>query len=392
MKAQVLFALALMSLLAFGTTTQAAQPQYELWTVDQADAANGGDRLYVYAGGSWAAPTQVVELGAAAAGVGDGAGVRPHLLLFNNAHSHALLANVASGHVYVIRASDRAIVASIDVGVQAHGAMASPDDRWILAANQNGKRLARIRADFAAEQFVYQPEADLDLEALEDAAHPDNAPICPVMYVGGGGKAYVTLRGGGMYVVDTLATPMRVTRSYGNDQIGPAGCGGIESRGRVYVNSGSANDGNLYVFNAATDDLLSSVPTTSWGTDAHGMLVVGGRYLWMANRGVGDNIIVMDTTTGQVVNTIDDVGPAPDLLDMSPAGDLVFVTLRGPKALTGGPSAVGETPGIAVLAVERGGLGASRVAFLPIGDQGPESDVDPHAIAVRWVGGRLVSK
>jgi hypothetical protein len=212
------------------------------------------------------------------------------------------------------------------------------------------------------------------------------------MYVGAGSKAYVTLRGGGMYVVDTQATPMRVLRSYGNDQIAPAGCGGTESRGRVYINSGSATESMLYVFDVATDNLLSSVPTTSWGTDAHGTLVLGGRYLWMPHRGAGDNILVLDTTSGQVVTTIDDVGQGPDLLDVNPAGDLVFVSLRGPKALTGGPAAVGETPGMAIMAVEQGGAGGHRVAFIPIGDQGPESDVDPHGIAVRWVGGRAPSQ
>lgn len=190
-----------------------------------------------------------------------------------------------------------------------------------------------------------------------------------------------------MYVVDTLATPMRVTRSYGNDVIAPAGCGGIAHRNRVYVNSGSAGDGHLYVFNAVTDDLLSTMPTTHLGTDAHGMAIVGDRYLWMANRGDGDNIVVFDTATGQIVNVIDDVGPAPDLMDLSPNGDLVFATLRGPRALTGGPSAVGETPGLAILAVEQGGASGRRIAFIPIGDQGPESTVDPHAIAVRWLRG-----
>lgn len=376
--------LAAVSALCLGTAAAAgAQGAYEVWVVDQADAANGGDRLYVYSPSNWSTPSEVVQLGARAGGVGDGAGNRAHLLLFNTAQSHGILANVATGHVYVIRASDRAIVASIDVGVQAHGAMASPDDRWILAANQNGKRLARIQANFGTEQFVYQPEADLDLAALEDEGHPDNAPICPVMYVGSRGKAYVTLRGGGMYVVDTLSTPMRVTRSYSSDQVAAAGCGGIALGGRVYVNSGSATAGMLYVFDAATDELVQSIDTTPYGTDAHGMAVVGGRYLWMANRGEGDNILVFDTRTQQILGTIDDVGAAPDLMAVSPAGDLVFVTLRGPKALTGGPSAVGSTPGMAVMAVDSGGASGHRLAFVPIGSQAADSPADPHAIDVR---------
>ncbi len=357
---------------------------WEVWVIDQADAENNGDRLYVYQPTNWNAPAATVQLGQAAAGVGDGAGTRPHLLLFNNSHSHGILANVASGHVYIIRGSDHTVVASIDVGEQAHGAMASPDDRWILVANQNGKRLARIAADFANEQFTYDPAADLNLGALEDEGHPDNAPICPVMYVGTQGKAYVTLRGGGMYVVDTLATPMQVTRSYSNEEIAPAGCGGLVANGMVFVNSGTLTSGDLYVFDPATDDLIAHIPTTHLGTDPHGMALLNDRYLWMANRGIGDNIVIFDVLTQEVVGSIDDVGQAPDLLDVSPDGSMVFVTLRGPKPLTGGMPAIGTTPGVAVIQVEQNGAAGRRVAFIPIGSQAADSDADPHAIAVRW--------
>ena len=378
---RLLLALALAAMSTFAFALTAFADYHEVWVVDQADAANGGDRLYIFKGPGIA--PEVVPLGTAAQGVGDGAGNRAHLLLFNNAHTHGILANVATGHVYIIRASDRRIVASIDVGDQAHGAMASPDDRWILVANQNGKRLARIRADFQNEVFTYEPAADLNLGALEDPDHPDNAPICPVMYVGGHGKAYVTVRGGGMYVVDTTATPMQATRSYARAEIAPAGCGGVAVDRRVYVNSGSATSGHLHAFNAATDDLLRSIETTPAGTDAHGMAYVGNGYLWVANRGDGDNIMVIDLRTWEVVSLIEDVGPAPDLIDLHPNGNVAYVSLRGPRALTGGPSAVGQTPGVAVIAIEDGGASGRRVDFWPLGDQSPDSQVDPHGIAVR---------
>jgi DNA-binding beta-propeller fold protein YncE len=376
------------AILAAGSAASAQVPNYELWVVDQANVANGGDILYVYTPGAWTEARELVHLSERAAGVGDGPGMRPHLLAFNSTQSHALLANVASGHVYVIRSSDRAIVASIDVGEQAHGAMASPDDRWILAANQNGKRLARIRADFANEQFTYEPDADLDLKALEDESNPDNAPICPVMYMGTGGKAYVTMRGGGLYVVDTLASPMAVMRAYPKEQIGPSGCGGLigASGDRVYINSGSASGGSVYTLDAATDEIVGSLSTSPYGTDAHGMTLVGGRYLWIANRGDGDNIVVVDTRTSEVVGTIADVGAAPDLMELSPGGDLLFVTLRGPRALTGGPTAIGTTPGVAVLSVENGGASGRRAAFIPIGSQDESSHADPHALAIRRLG------
>jgi hypothetical protein len=128
--------LALCMVLAFGGVARA--DSYEVWTIDQANVQNDGDRLLIYTSGSWTQPKETIYLWERATGVGDGPGMRPHLLLFNSTHSHGILANVATGHVYVIRAADRAIVASIDVGEQAHGAMPSPDNKWILVANQNG--------------------------------------------------------------------------------------------------------------------------------------------------------------------------------------------------------------------------------------------------------------
>lgn len=174
-----------------GPTASAQAPGYELWVVDQANVANGGDVLYVYTPGSWTEPRELIHLSERAANVGDGPGTRPHLLTFNSTQSHALLANMASGHVYVIRAADRTIVASIDVGA------------------------------------------------------------------------------------------------------------------------------------------------------------------------------------------------APDLMELSPSGDLLFVTMRGPRALTGGPSALGTHPGVAILLVENGGASGRRVAFIPIGSQDEGSHADPHALAIR---------
>ena len=209
-------ALSLLGLLALVPTAPepavATANTYEVWVVDQADPQQGGDRLSIFTPGAWNEARETYSLSERAEGVGEGPGTRPHLLTFNATQSHGLLANVASGHVYVIRASDRAIVASVDVGQQAHGAIAAPDGSQILVANQNGKKLARIRSDFRSETFAHDAAADLDLGALENPSQPDNAPICPMMYVGDTGKAYVTLRGGGLYVVDTNATPMQVTR------------------------------------------------------------------------------------------------------------------------------------------------------------------------------------
>ncbi|MGH2402917.1 MAG: YncE family protein, partial [bacterium] len=268
----------IMVCLAAGLTIPAATMAqgaggYEVWTIDQADVGRGGARLYVYDGqrleaGQPGTPL-VVDLTAAAAGVGDGIGIRPHMIAFNATYSHAIIANVATGHVYVMRATDRRIVGSIDVGEQAHHAEASPDGSFILAANQNGKRLARIRADFAADRFTYTRADDLNLGALEDPAHPDNAPLCPLI---SGGKAYVTVRGGGLYVVDYRATPMRVIKEYGRTAVSPAGCGGMVLGGKAYINSGTATSSDVYVLDAATDAMLKHIPLSWSGSDGHGLV------------------------------------------------------------------------------------------------------------------------
>lgn len=382
--AMVLSLAAVLMVAASPSVTDAQAARYEVWVIDQADAARGGAKLYIFdgarlAGGQMPTP-EVIDLNAGATGVGHGPGVRPHMVAFSPGFTHAIISNVASGHVYVMRAADRKIVASIDVGEQAHHAEATPDGTLILAANQNGKRLARIRADFAAERFTYNRADDLDLGAMQDAAHPDNAPICPLVT---GEDAYITLRGGGLYVVDYRSTPMRVVKNYGRDQVAPAGCGGALAAEKIYINSGTATSSDLYVFDPRSDALLKRLNFAWAGSDAHGLLVTsGGRYLWMNHR-ADWNIVVVSTATDSLAGFITNLGGAPDIMGLSPDGRLVFVAMRGPNNLTGGPTAKGDRPGFLVLEVTNGGRSARRVAFIPIGDQTPASPTDPHTLGVR---------
>jgi hypothetical protein len=94
-----------------------------------------------------------------------------------------------------------------------------------------------------------------------------------------------------------------------------------------------------------------------------------------------------------VVNEIDLVGmlsadPAPDLMDISPSGNRVFISLRGPNPLTGNApgvnNAVGSTPGLGILRVQRNGRTGVLQAIAPITHvvNGVEL-ADPHGIAVR---------
>ena len=73
---------------------------------------------------------------------------------------------------------------------------------------------------------------------------------------------------------------------------------------------------------------------------------------------------MFDTRTDEQVGQFAGFGQAPDLMDVSPDGGRVFMSLRGPNNLTGGPPAKGETPGLAVLDVRDGGRTGQRAFFV----------------------------
>jgi hypothetical protein len=80
--------------------------------------------------------------------------------------------------------------------------------------------------------------------------------------------------------------------------------------------------------------------------------------------------------------------PTPDLMAISPSGNRVFITFRGPAPLTGNVpgvnNAVGATPGVAVVRVEENGRRGTLQTLAPISNvvAGVET-ADPHAVAVR---------
>ena len=406
---------------------------YEVWLIDQSDTrpGGGGGTILIYEGaklngGGKNVSAQVVDLGGAAhdlcvAQTGS-APVRPHMVEFDPGHRYAILAYVASGHVLFIEAATRAPVTCIDVGVQAHAAFPSPDGAYVVVANQNGKLLQRIATNFATATFTLDDDATLDLAngstptgALrqDPVLRPDNAPICPI--VSNDSKlTFVTLRGGGLFVVDSTATPMAIIAEYDRGTVGPNGCGGLETSGKMYITSGGGTAATPY----ASDLYLCRIedygplpaaianqpaPDVIWNTiqpavaDAHGaVLTRDDRYLWVGDR-AANSVRVVDTRTDAIVRDIPLAGPlssdpAPDLFAIAPAGNRIFAALRGPNPLTGNApgvgNAVGATPGLAVLNVTEGGANGRLHAVIPVTNvvEGVER-ADPHAVKVRRTGG-----
>ena len=78
---------------------------------------------------------------------------------------------------------------------------------------------------------------------------PDNAPICAFV-PSDNGVSFVSLRGGGMFVVDHTAMPMQIVGEYTTAHVGGNGCGFVEARGRVFMTSGGGTATNLFEFAA----------------------------------------------------------------------------------------------------------------------------------------------
>jgi hypothetical protein len=131
---------------------------------------------------------------------------------------------------------------------QAHAAFPAPDGSSILVANQNGKRLERIETDFETNTFFHNPAATLDLATCTGPSghpceradlRPINWPICPIID-SSSRYGFVTLRGGGLFVVDAKATPMTIVGEYDKLTVHGNGCGGVQVGRQMYINSGGS--------------------------------------------------------------------------------------------------------------------------------------------------------
>jgi hypothetical protein len=406
--------------------------KYEVWAIDQSNSPGKtfGGTLYIWDGhdleNAHRAPTAVpdrIDLGGPAAALclaKTGANpVRPHMIAVNASQSHAIVSFVASGHVLFVEAATRTPVDCVRTSAgaggarQVHFAIPSPDERYLSVANQNGKLFERINTNYLTNTFVLDTAAGINLAtcttpngaACQDAVmRPDNAPICPVID-STSRYTFVTLRGGGLFVVDSRATPMQIVAEYDKATVHPNGCLGAEVPGKMYVDSGGGTPSNLFEAD------LYAFPTTGYSAanppnvpapvvvfsedvdeaDSHGATLTKHlKYLWIADRG-RNFLFVVDTATDQIVNRIsllsalsDD--PTPDLLAVSPNGSHAFMSLRGPHPLTADPHvSTGTTPGVGVLKVLESGRNArfEAVARVTNVDAGGVERADVHAMTIR---------
>jgi DNA-binding beta-propeller fold protein YncE len=406
--------------------------KYEVWAIDQSNSPGKsfGGTLYIWDGHDLeklhraaSAPVTKIDLSGDAATLcltRTGANpVRPHMMAINPAQTHAVISFVASGHVLFMDAAARQPVACFrtspgDGGArQAHMSTPSPDGTYVTIANQNGKLFERILTDYATNTFVHDTAATLNLATCTTpnglpcqsaALRPDNAPICPITE-STSRFTFVTLRGGGLFVVDSRATPMQIVGEYDSTVVHGNGCLGAEVPGKMYIDSGGGTAANLHqadLYAFPTDGYSGAnppntpIPTVvfsdpSEGADAHGAaLAKHGKYLWIADRG-RNFIWTVDTSIDQIVNTIPLEGevsddPTPDLVAVSPNGSHAFLSLRGPVPLTADPHvSTGSTPGVGILKITESGRDAvfEAVARVSNIDGTGIERADVHAMTIR---------
>lgn len=393
---------------------------YEVWVLDQSNTVEeGGGTLYIYAGSSfngkgYDGSPEIIDLATIASGIGDGVGKKPHMIFFNSEQSHAIISNVSTGHVYIMDASTKEIVSNIRMGKDgdqsrgAHAAIPSPDSSMILITNN--KKLERVNTDYANNEYSYNPDDALNLGDMEDESRPDNWIVWP-LFTADGRFVFVTLRGGGLYVIDVKSSPMKIVTSFDNSQVGPTGVGGVTDEGgsKMYINSGGGSGNHplgsdIYAFDLSglnSDPLIISEPeqilSREGFVDSHVMLLTkNDRFLWATDR-AANLIEVIDATTNEVINQVDltkglsDFDPAPDLIFSSLHRTVAFTTMRGPTPLSGNVpdvnNAVGDSPGVGVIKISLGGKTGNLLYVVPISHVvDGEEMADPHGIAVRKLG------
>ena len=325
--------------------------------------------------------------------------VRPHYVVMNNTMTHAIISFVVSGHLLILDANTRKAVAVMKPGISLHVALPAPDDSYLLLSDTNGKKVWRVNSNFRTNTFILDEGATLDLSQYEDEGHPDNAPIATASSLNNK-FAYITLRGGGFYMINQHTKPMKIVHEYNKYQVEGSGLLILQKGNRLYFNSGSgtgAQEGNnpgyksiLYTIHAYDFPPNPKVVfNLNDKNDSHGIGFVRN-YLWAVDRARNlINIVQGSKLKNQVhIKSCKNLPLAMDFI--APTERLVFASLRGPVPLSGNipdiNNAVGSFPGIGVFKILGDGCSAKLVKIIRTYNiiDGIETS-DPHGIITRFL-------
>ncbi len=177
-----------------------AQPDFEVWAIDQADTSpDDGGLLYIWDGADISdnpseAEAEVIELAQAAAEAGCPVARRPHMLLTNHTEppSHVIISNVGSGHIFFVDVESKEIVGCVGGAGNAHAAVATPDNSMVIVDDQNGQNLRKVHTDYASNSVDLQTHEVVRTQSLARPWSTDPKPdIADIV----GDRMFIALRG-----------------------------------------------------------------------------------------------------------------------------------------------------------------------------------------------------
>lgn len=405
---------------------------------------------------------------------------RMHGILPSPDNRYMALNFVASGHLGIVDGESKKAVClfrttQTSTGRQNHMSFWSARGDHIIVANQNGRILERVdvqrNGSGAITDFVFNGAASLDFVGgagrilsqplavdmdLDNAINcrvennvldnqstltpnlqpkqapgirPLNSVICPIPS-STGQHVFASLGGGGMFVVDTEATPMAIVGEYDQSVVNDAGCGGIESQQYMHLATGTPgpniSEFTVYRFGLDYPSAPSynapntPAPIAVWADpdngkiaglnlpvgrnrDAHGMVLVGDELHqfdrirnvvevfkmqppWDELHPDSSYELTSSGVCGKTAGASVANDPTPDLGDGSPDGTSIYMALRGPLPLTVSHAAAGSCPGLGILRKDPASQSWTLAAVLPtvvMNDPNTTNLSDPHAVIVR---------
>jgi DNA-binding beta-propeller fold protein YncE len=349
----------------------------ELWVLDQ-----GTDLIHVYDATDGIEEVVTIDVRPAVLRAARNAGdlsaapagelTVPHMIEFDSQQRYAFIASTTGGVTIVVDARTKEVVEVLATGAGTHMADVTPDDSalWVSVigtagrvSNDSQKLVEVSLPDLDAADPTFAITDTLLVEDLiapyEDGTEasytfPSFSAVCH-QFSPDSSEAWITLgpgwSQGGLLVLDLDTKQLEA--AYDPTEV-KANCGLSITEDRALANwsgrvvAGDDSEGEWYVFDRATKELLDTRP--SEGLDTHGLrLTPDGSEYWQVNRN-SDDAIVIDADTLEVTRRIADVADTPDILDYSPDGRFVYITQRGPTPRSGAiHAATGTTPGVAVV-------------------------------------------
>jgi DNA-binding beta-propeller fold protein YncE len=356
----------------------------EVWVLDQ-----GTDLIHVYDGDDRFRELATIDVRPSTlrdAGFDDaptGALTVPHMIEFDSQERYAFIASTAGGVTIVVDARTKEVVEVLRTGPGTHMAAVTPDDSAVWVAvigtpgrahtipdpaggddlDANPRSMVEIPLDLDAAEPTFAIGRTLELqdllaplEAANGWEYPSLSPVCH-QYDADSTVAWITLgpgwNQGGLVVLDLASGTLVEDAAFDPAEV-KANCGVAVDDDQVLVNwSGKVTpdedtNGEWYVIDPDTYEVLET--RDSEGFDAHGLRrTPDGASYWQVNRN-SDNALVIDAETLEVTRRYEDVAVAPDILDYSRDGSVVYITQRGPSPRSGAiHAASGDQPGLAVI-------------------------------------------